>query len=143
MLGQISLSYFLYLPEASVSGSGDKPGPAASCSHCLPTTLCGALPGTLVTCPWRRLGMTNYLALRLRFQICVTCRSCWFPDLVALPYCAGAGCLDPEDWRHTYEMDMEYFASPSLSVVVTKCWFLGFVARSRTYMRSAITATPT
>ena len=37
------------------------------------------------------------------------------------------GCLGPEGWRHTYEMDMEHFANPSLSVVVAKCWFLGFV----------------
>ena len=26
----------------------------------------------------------------------VTCRSCWFPDLVALSCCAGEGCLGPE-----------------------------------------------
>ena len=32
-----------------------------------------------------------------------------------------AGCLGPEGWRHTYEMDMEHFANPSLSVVVAKC----------------------
>ena len=37
------------------------------------------------------------------------------------------GCLVPEGWRHTYVMDMEHFANPSLSVVVAKCWFLGFV----------------
>ena len=28
---------------------------------------------------------------------------------------------------HTYEMDMEHFANPCLSVVVAKYWFLGFV----------------
>ena len=33
----------------------------------------------------------------------------------------------PDGWRHTYEMDMEHFTNPSLSVVVAKCWFLGFV----------------
>ena len=60
-------------------------------------------------------------------QIRVICRSCWFPYLVALSCCAGEGCLRPEGWRHTYEMDLEPFANPSLSVVVTKCWFLGFV----------------
>ena len=27
----------------------------------------------------------------------------------------------------TYEMDMEHFANPSLSVVVAKCWFLAFM----------------
>ena len=64
-------------------------------------------------------------------QICITCRSSWFPDLVALS-CAGAGYLGLEGWRHTYEMDMEQFANPSLSVAVAKCWFLRFVVRDRT-----------
>ena len=35
--------------------------------------------------------------------------------------------LRAEGWWHTYEMDMVHFANPSLSVVVAKCWFLGFV----------------
>ena len=100
----------------------------------------GALPGSLATCPWRRLGMTYCCALRLWSQICVTCRFCWFIDLVALPCCAGAGCLVPEGWRHVYEMDMEHFASPRLSVVVAKYCFLGFVVQDRTYMCSAVTA---
>ena len=30
-------------------------------------------------------------------------------------------------WRHMYEMDMEHFANQKLSVVVVKCWLLGFV----------------
>ena len=30
-------------------------------------------------------------------------------------------------WRRTYEMVTERFANPSLSVVVAKCWLLGFV----------------
>ena len=34
-----------------------------------------------------------------------------------------AGCLGP----NMYEMDLEHFANPSLSVVVAKCWVLGFV----------------
>ena len=37
--------------------------------------------------------------------------------------CAGAGCLVPEGGRRTYEMDMEHFSNPSLSVVVAKCYF--------------------
>ena len=49
--------------------------------------------------------------------------------------CAGAGCLGPEGSRHTYEMDMEHFASPSLSVV-PKCCFLGFVVRQNLYVFS-------
>ena len=53
--------------------------------------------------------------------------SCWFPDLGALSCCAGARCLGPEGWRQTNETDTEHFANPSLSVVVAKCCFLGFV----------------
>ena len=64
--------------------------------------MCGAFTRTLVTWPWRRLGMTYCCALRLWSQMCVTCRSCWFPDLFALSCCAGAGWLAPEGWRHTY-----------------------------------------
>ena len=33
---------------------------------------------------------------------------------------AGEGCLGPEGWRHTYEMEMKHFAYPSFSVVVAK-----------------------
>ena len=43
-------------------------------------------------------------------------------DLVALSCCDGAGCLGPEGWRHTYEMDIKNFANPNLSVVVAKRW---------------------
>ena len=50
-----------------------------------------------------------------------------FTDLVALSCCAGEGCLGPEGWRHTYDMDMQHFANQCLSVAVAKCWFLGFV----------------
>ena len=49
------------------------------------------------------------------------------PGFGALSYCAGEGCLGLKGWRHTYEVDMEHFANPSLSVVVAKCCFLGFV----------------
>ena len=51
--------------------------------------------------------------------------------------------LGPEGWRHTYVIHMEHFANPSLSVVVSKCWFLWFVVRDRTYMCSVITETLT
>ena len=60
-------------------------------------------------------------------EICVTCQSCWFLGSVALSCCAGASCLVPVGWRHMYEMDMEHFANQNLSVVVVKCWLLGFV----------------
>ena len=39
-----------------------------------------------------------------------------------------------EVWRHTCEMDIEHFATQSLSVVVAKYWFLLFVVRGRTYV---------
>ena len=60
-------------------------------------------------------------ALRLWSQICKTCRSFSFPDLVALSYCDRAGCLGLEGWRNTYEMDIEHFANTSLSVIIAKC----------------------
>ena len=50
--------------------------------------------------------------------------------------CAGAGCLRLEGWQQTYEMNMEHFTNPSSSVVVAKCWFLGFVVWERTYVFS-------
>ena len=50
-----------------------------------------------------------------------------FLGSVALSACAGASCLVPVGWRHMYEMDMEHFAKQNLSVVVVKCWLLGFV----------------
>ena len=38
-----------------------------------------------------------------------------------------ARCLGSVGWLHTFEMVTEHFANPNLSVVVVKCWFLGFV----------------
>ena len=49
------------------------------------------------------------------------------PDSVALSCCAGARCLGPEGWQHTYEMVTEHFANLNMSVVVAKCWFSWFV----------------
>ena len=60
-------------------------------------------------------------------QICLTCRRCWFPVSVALSCCVGARCLEHVGWLHTFQMVTEHFANPNLSVVVAKCWFLGFV----------------
>ena len=31
-----------------------------------------------------------------------------------------ASCLKPEGWLHAYEMVMEHFANPNLSVVIAK-----------------------
>ena len=66
-------------------------------------------------------------ALRPWSQICVMCQSCWFLGSVALSSCAGASCLVPVGWQHMYGMDMEHFANQNVSVVVVKCWVLGFV----------------
>ena len=44
----------------------------------------------------------------------------------ALSCCVGARCLHV-GWLHTFEMVTEHFTNPNLSVVVAKCWFLGFV----------------
>ena len=41
-----------------------------------------------------------------------------------------------EGWWHTYKMDLEHFADPSLSVIVAKCWFLWIVVWDRTYVFS-------
>ena len=39
----------------------------------------------------------------------------------------GVRCLGTEGWLRTYEMVMEHFANPNMSVVVAKCFFWGFV----------------
>ena len=79
--------------------------------------MCWVCPGTLVTWPWLRLGMKYCWALRLWSQICVTCRSCWFPYLVTLS-CALAACLELEGLLQKYEMDTEHFDNQNLRVVV-------------------------
>ena len=37
-----------------------------------------------------------------------------------------AGCLEPVGWQHMCEKDLELSANQNLSVVLAKCWFLGF-----------------
>ena len=96
--------------------------------------MCGDWPGTIVTWPWLRLSMIYCCAMRLWSQICVTCRRYWFQDSVDLTCRAGARCLGPEEWLHTYEMVTEHFANPNLSVVVVKCCFLGCVVWDRTFV---------
>ena len=83
--------------------------------------MCVDWQGTLVTCSLFRLSMIFCSALRLWSQIYVTCRSCWFPDAVALSCCAFASCIGPVGWLHTYEMATEHFTNQNLSVVVAKC----------------------
>ena len=38
-----------------------------------------------------------------------------------------------------YEMDMDHFANPSLSVVAAKCWFLLCGARQDLYVFATLT----
>ena len=87
----------------------------------------GVCPGTLLTWLWLHLSMIYCCALRPWSQICVKCQSCWFLGSVALSCCAGASCLVPMGWQHMYNLDMEHFINQNLSVVVVKCWLLGFV----------------
>ena len=56
-------------------------------------------------------------ARRLWSQICVTCRTCWFPDSIAPSSCAGTRRLWPEGWLHSYEMVTEHLANTNLSMV--------------------------
>ena len=85
--------------------------------------MCGVCPGTLNS----DLAVASSQYDILLRQICATCQSCWFLGSVALSCCAGASCLVPVGWRYMYEMDMEHFTNQNLSVVVVKCWMLGFV----------------
>ena len=50
--------------------------------------------------------------------------------------CAKAGCLRPEGWWHMYEIYMDHFANPSLSVVVAKFWLFRFAVLDSTYVFS-------
>ena len=86
-----------------------------------------------MTCPWLPLCMIYCSALRIWSQIYVTCRSCWFPDLVTLYFSAGAGFLGPEGCLHTYEMDTEHFANSNLNVVVAKLVFSVYGVRQNFY----------
>ena len=127
-VNEIYLSIFLRLPELNFRFWMWRLTVARSVLSLLSAeyykVMCGAWPGTLVTWPWLRLSMIYCCAVRLWSQICVGCQSCWFPDLFALSCFGVAGCLRPEGWLHTYEVDKEHFADPNLSVVVAICWFL-------------------
>ena len=48
-------------------------------------------------------------------------------EVVVPGWGSWARCLGPVGWLHTFEMVTEHFANPNSSVVVAKCWFLGFV----------------
>ena len=115
-----SLYNFLWLPEASVSGRGDKPWGAASCR-----ILCSNVRGLAGNLSDLTVASSQYDIL-LCSQICVTCRRCWFLVSVALSCCVRARCLGPVGWLYTFEMVTEHFANQNLSVVVAKCWFLVF-----------------
>ena len=105
----ISSSCFLCLSEVSVARCRDSVLFLLSAEYSV--VMYGPWPGTLVTWPCLRLSITYYRALRPCSQVCVTCRSYWFRDLVALSCCAGARCLMPEGWLDTYEMVTEHFAN--------------------------------
>ena len=100
------------------------PGP-----RCPVPDVCSNMLGlawTLVTWPWRRLGMTYCCLWDFGLRYASYLVGCWSLDLLALSCCAGAGCLRLEEWRSTYGTDMDHFANPSLSVVLAKCYFLRF-----------------
>ena len=58
------------------------------------------------------------------------------PRLVVLSCCAGAGCLWLGGRQHTYEMDMEHFANPSLSIVNEMLVFMVCGERQNFYVFS-------
>ena len=70
---------------------------------------------------------------------------CHMLEVLVPSFCrpVGARCLGHMGRLHTFEMVTEHFANPNLSVVVAKCWFLGFVVLDRTSMCSVFIATLT
>ena len=120
------------MPEASVSGCGAAVKSAVSgCLwHPVPAVcriLCSNVQGLA--------GNLSDLTMALSQYDILLCSETFVSDMrhlsgildsVALSCCADARCLRPEGWLLTYEMVMEHFANPNLSVVV-KCWFLGCV----------------
>ena len=127
-MGTLHLKFYsclrLWFPDVQTNPVSRRPV-VASCR-----ILCSnvrGLSGNLSDLGGLRLSMIYCCALRPWCQICVTCQSCWFLGLVALSCCAGASCLVPVGWQHKHEMDMEHFVNQNLSVVVVKCWLLGFV----------------
>ena len=103
-----SLSHFLWLPEASVSGCGENPGPRRPvpavcrilCSNVRP--LAGNLSDlTVASSHYDILLCSETLVSEMRHMsevlvpgfghLCATC-------------CVGTRCLGPVDWLHTFEM---------------------------------------
>ena len=84
-----------------------------------------------LTWPWLYLCDLTVASSQYDILLCsetlVSDMSHEFLVSVALSCCVGARCLEPVGWLHTFEMVTEHFANPNLSVVVAKCWFLGFV----------------
>ena len=39
--------------------------------------------------------------------------------------------MQPVEWLHMCEMDIENFANKNLSVVVARCWYLGCVVQDK------------
>ena len=71
------------------------------------------------------------------------CRSCWFPDLVALSSCAGARWRESDWWDACVLDDYWAFANQNLSVILAKCWFLELAVWDEACMCSVFTATLT
>ena len=61
--------------------------------------------------------------------------------MVSLSCWAGARCLEPEGWLHTYEIDTKHFVNPNFSAFVAKRRFIWFVVWDRTFMCSVFTVT--
>ena len=49
-------------------------------------------------------------------QMCITCRSGWVLNVVALSYSARKGCPWTVGRLHTCEMDVKHFANPQMSM---------------------------
>ena len=91
------------------------------------TAMCGVCPGTLVTWPvassqYDILLCSETLVSDLRHVSELLVPEFGRPVLLCrgkLPRARGMAAM--------YEMDIEHFANQNLSVVVVKCWLLGFV----------------
>ena len=120
-MGFLYISIFLSLPESSISGRGEYPGQWPLVPDC--RVLFRNERGLAMNLSDPTVESSQYVILlcsETLVSLCVMYRSCCFPVWVAMSCCAGVRCLGPEAWRHTYWMDMENFANPNLSVVVSK-----------------------
>ena len=100
--------------------------------------MCGFWLGTLVTD--RGVVSVSHTVVLWDFGLRYVSRvTLWFAVLFALTSCAGAGCLWPEVYRHTHEMDTYHYANSNLRVIFLKWCFWGFVVWDRTSKCSVFT----